>query len=210
MLISRVTDPRNFELLGIPPLDLLEDVAEAWRAAGLDVVDCLRRATEVTCEWVYTPGASEIRDRLRPKFISEHTVPVKARKLAEILNPQPRASVVIRKLLDWIDRVDIASQRGEPRPAFATPSGGSIFPEDDDPWWLTELSRRAQEEPAPGDEDGPPEEDAEEGKAEDALTDDEDPPSEDGSDTAMPEMFPSQPAPVDHVAELAWSASSVV
>ena len=51
---------------------------------------------------------------------------------------------------------------------------------------------------------------AEEGKAEDALTDDEDPPSEDGSDTAMPEMFPSQPAPVDHVAELAWSASSVV
>ncbi len=210
VLISRVTDPRNFELLGIPPLDLLEDVAEAWRAAGMDVVDCLRRATEVTCEWVYTPGAREIRDRLRPKFVSEHTVPVKARKLAEILNPQPRASVVIRKLLDWIDRVDIASQRGDPRPPFATPSGLSIFPEDDDPWWLTELSRRAQEEPpAPGDEDGPQEEDAEEGKPEDALTDDEDPPSEDGSDTAMPEMLGSQPVPVDHVAELAWSVPSV-
>ncbi|MDP6495442.1 MAG: hypothetical protein QGI09_08525, partial [Dehalococcoidia bacterium] len=99
---------------------------------------------------------------------------------------------------------------GDPRPPFATPSGLSIFPEDDDPWWLTELSRRAQEEPAPGDEDGPQEEDAEEGKPEDALTDDEDPPSEDGSDIVMPEMtLGSQPVPVDHVAELAWSAPSV-
>ena len=213
VLISRVTDPRNFELLGIPPLDLLEDVAEAWRAAGLDVVDCLRRATEVTCEWVYTPGGGEIRDRLCPKFMSEHTVPVKARKLAEILNPQPRASVVIRKLLDWIDRVDIASQRGDPRPPFATPTGGSIYPEDDDPWWLTELSRRAREEPepAPGDEDGPAAS-GEEGPAEDALTEDEDPLSEDGSEAyAVPEPSGSQPTavPADHVAEVAWSVPSL-
>ena len=55
VLISRVTDPRNFQLVGIPPKDLLDDVDQAWRAAGLDAVECFRRATEVTCEWVYSP-----------------------------------------------------------------------------------------------------------------------------------------------------------
>jgi len=208
VLVSRVTDPRNFELLGIPPVDLLEEVAEAWRVAGMDVVECLRRATEVTCEWVYTPGDGEIRDRLRPKFISEHTVPVRARKLAEILNPQPRASIVIRKLLDWIDRVDVASQRGEPRPPFATSTGGPIFPEDGDPWWLTELSRRVREEPepVPGDEDGPAS--GEEGPDGDALIDDEDPLSEGGSEAGGPEnVCQLAPALGDHMAELAFDDS---
>ena len=37
VLVSRVTDPRNFHLVGLPPIDMLEDVAKAWRAAGLDV-----------------------------------------------------------------------------------------------------------------------------------------------------------------------------
>ena len=37
VLVSRVTDPRNFHLLGLPPLDMLEEVAAAWRVAGLDV-----------------------------------------------------------------------------------------------------------------------------------------------------------------------------
>ena len=37
VLVSRVTDPRNFHLLGLPPIDMLEEVADAWRAAGLDV-----------------------------------------------------------------------------------------------------------------------------------------------------------------------------
>ena len=31
-------DPRNFHLLGLPPVDMLEEVAKALRAAGLDVV----------------------------------------------------------------------------------------------------------------------------------------------------------------------------
>ena len=37
VLISRVTDPRNFCLLGLPPADLLDEVAEAWAANGFDV-----------------------------------------------------------------------------------------------------------------------------------------------------------------------------
>ena len=30
-------DPQNFHLLGLPPADILEEVAAAWRAEGLDV-----------------------------------------------------------------------------------------------------------------------------------------------------------------------------
>ena len=35
-IACRQQDPRNFELLGLPPLDMLEEVAEAWRQANLD------------------------------------------------------------------------------------------------------------------------------------------------------------------------------
>ena len=57
---------------------------------------------------------------------------------------------------DWIDRADQASQAGLPKPEFETEEGGHIFPEGDEPWWLTDVSRRAQpEEEAQGDEDGP-------------------------------------------------------
>ena len=195
-MISRATDPKNVELIGIPPIDLLEDVKKALIEAGMDYAACFRRACEVTGEWKYTPSL-DIRDSFTPQRTSEFTVPVKARKLVEILDPQPRASAVIRKLLGWIDRVDIASQHGAQRPVFATPGGGPIFPEDEDPWWLTELSRRKNEEkaqPAPGDEDGPAASEHE-GPEDDAITNDSDPLSEDGA---------SLENPPEHVPEIAW------
>ena len=37
VLISRVTDPQNFYLLGVPPRDLLEDVASALIEQGISV-----------------------------------------------------------------------------------------------------------------------------------------------------------------------------
>ena len=52
MLFSRVTDPENFMLVGMPPKDLIDVVATAWREAGLDVNECFRRATRVTNEWI--------------------------------------------------------------------------------------------------------------------------------------------------------------
>ena len=82
VLVSRVTDPRNFELIGVPPADLLEEVAAAWRAAGLDVVECLRRAVTVTDEWVYTPGVGELRDRLTPKRKAERVAICRAERVA--------------------------------------------------------------------------------------------------------------------------------
>ena len=46
--------------------------------------------------------------------------------------------------------------------------GEPIFPEDEDPWWLTDVSRKVKEEgeKAEGDEDGPPSELEEEQRAE--------------------------------------------
>lgn len=176
MLFSRVTIPQNCQLVGIPPKDLIDAVAEALRAAGFDVDACFKRAATVTGEWVYTPGDGPVSARITPKWSAERNIPLKCRNLGEVLNPQPQASAVIRNLLGWVDRVDMASQHGAPRPPFSTLDGSDIFP--DEPWWLTELQKRAApyEEPEPGDEDGPASGD--DGQADDAaLTDDEDPPS---------------------------------
>ena len=69
--------------------------------------------------------------------------------LDEILNPQPIAGRVLLRLLDYIDRVDRASQDGSPRPKFIGDDGEPIFPPSGHPdefWWLTELSKRKTEE----------------------------------------------------------------
>ena len=87
--------------------------------------------------------------------------------------PQPNASSVIRKLLGWITRVDAASRTNAARPSFADEDSGDIFPEGE-PWWLTDVSRRAEDEKAQvADEDGPPSEDEE--QPAEAEVSDEDP-----------------------------------
>ena len=165
---------------GLPPADILEDVCRAWERAGIDVVESLRRATTVTNEWVYTPTAEgDIRSRLTHRVINERTVPVALRDLYEIIDAQPRALAVIKKLLDWISRVDLASQQGLPRPVFKTVGGEPIFPPEEEQWWLTDFQQRKKPEENAGDEDGPPT-DAEEEEKED--TDDEDPTSEEEVD----------------------------
>ena len=174
MLVSRVTDPQNFVLVGVPPKDLLEDIAAALLARGVDVDKYFEDACSVTREWVYNRDAPRLRDRVKVKFNNEHALPVKLKTLEEILNPQPDAQVVIHRLLDWMDRVDLATQTGDSRPLFQTADGDDIFPEDGDPWWLTDVSRRAPaEEQENGDEDGPPSEMEEEGQQ--AEVSDEDP-----------------------------------
>ena len=165
VLVSRVTDPQNFVLVGVPPKDLLEDIAAALLARGVDVDKYFEDACSVTREWVYNRDAPRLRDRVKVKFNNEHALPVKLKTLEEILNPQPDAQVVIHRLLDWMDRVDLATQTGDPRPLFQTADGDDIFPDNDEPWWLTDVSRRAPaEEQDPGDEDVPASEVAEEGQ----------------------------------------------
>ena len=142
-------------LSGLPPADLLDEVAEAWARAGIDVVESLRNATIVTNGWEYVPGNGNLHSRLERRQIRERSIPIVHRNLDEVLCPQPRALVVIQRLLEWIDRVDIASQRGDARPAFLTPEGGPIFPPKGEEWWVTDVRRKRQQPVLEADEDGP-------------------------------------------------------
>ena len=181
VLVSRVTDPRNFCLIGLPPADLLDDVAAAWAAHGLDVDACLATAADVTGDWEYTPAGApaaatrNVRRRLTRREEVERRVPVRLRTLAEVLDPQPETAAVLHRLLGWIDRADRAAQAGEPKPASTTPEGEAIFPEDDEEWWLTRFERRkknaAEEEPSSSDPESEhgDQEDAEEEEDEDST-----------------------------------------
>ena len=178
MLISRVTDPRNFSLLGIPPKDVIEDLGQALVAHGIDVDSFFEAACKVSGEWKYDRSKSRLVDRIDQKYCHERAVPLRSRTLAESLNPQPDAHVVFQRLLDWIDRCDVASQLGHEKPEFAS-DGNPIFPDDDEPWWLTDISKRISSGAAKqdGDEDGPATCDEDEG-AEQKEVSDEDPVSE--------------------------------
>ncbi len=139
-------DPENFQLVGIPPEDLLEEVARAWQTAGLNVDTCFTAAAEVTKEWEYKPASSQervcvnVRSRFAPKQEVERRVPLQLKSLADILNPQPAAAEVLHAVLQWIDDCDQASQRGTAAPPPERRDGTPPFPET--MWWLTELERR--------------------------------------------------------------------
>ena len=128
---------QNFLLVGLPPKDLWVDITQAWLRQGLNIDDCWKRACSVTNEWEYEANPtlelkSRIRERRKPQ--NEQCIPLKNRTLAEVLDPQPEASAVIKRLLDWIDRVDIASQEGLPKPVFEAADGSPIFPDGEEPW----------------------------------------------------------------------------
>ena len=180
---------------------MLEDVARAWRAAGLDVAACLQRATTVTNEFIYTHGdGGNLCDRLSPRVISDRTLPVRLRDLSEVLNPQPEAIRVFRMLLTWIESTDLASKRGGERPEFKTLEGEPVFPGEDNKWWLTDVQQRKQpEEVHLADEDGPVSE-CDDQKDE---TEDEDPTSEEefnDTNTLAPAYASARPnwAPQSH------------
>ena len=100
---------------------------------------------------------------------------------AACLNPQPEAHVVFQRVLDWIDRCDVATQTGAPKPEFQTTSGEPIFPESEEPWWLTDISRRLGQESKQqeADEDGPASDGEEKDEADEQKElEDDDPSSE--------------------------------
>ena len=162
VLMSRVTDPRLLKLIGLPPFDLLDKVAEAWKQNKLDVNKCFRDACAITREWEYinAPLGEEtvdVRKRLKPRMQPWQTIPARLREFAEVLKPQPAATLVFKRLLDWIHRVAVASRLGTTRPDFATEDGEPIFPDAEELWWLTDVQKRAATDKAKrtGDEDGP-------------------------------------------------------
>ena len=197
VLISRVTCPWNLELIGLPPKDLVNDVAAALGAAGKDYNDVFDKCLDVSSEWKYDLNSTHRQpvERFSQRYIRERQVPMVHKTLDEILNPQPVASEVLLRLLDFIDRVDIASQTGSPRPDFRAGDGADIFPPAGSPnekWWLTEMSRRIEEERVARDElleEGP-------ASSEDEFSDDElkkDPDSEtDAEDDSAGEEVDTQ------------------
>jgi len=176
VLISRVTDPANLHLIGLPPKDLVEEVGSALKRAGYSDIDAFIRWTDVSREWEYKASSKSFAQ----KYIRERQVPMTHKTLEEILNPQPVAGRVLLKLLDYIDRVDRASKDGSPRPKFLGDDREPIFPPSGHPdelWWLTELSRRKTEERMARDElleEGADESDNEEVSEDDIVKDKKD------------------------------------
>ena len=135
----------NLHLIGVPPKDLMAEVAIALKKHGYSEIDTFIRWTDVSREWEYKVSSKSFVQ----KYIRERQVPMIHKTLDDILNPQPIAGRVLLRLLDYIDRVDRASQDGSSRPKFLAVDGEAIFPPSGHPdelWWLTELSRRKTEE----------------------------------------------------------------
>ena len=215
VLISRVTDPLNVELVGLPPQDLLGDVMAAWRAAGFDPIECLRNAASVTGDFEYKPDPTlSFTDRIQAKRKEVKLIPVAWRDLREILVPQKHAAKVIHRLLCWIDRVDEASMTGDPQPAFQREDGGPIFPlegDEDEKWWLTDVQRK-EPEPPPGDDDGPLSSEEEHVSDDgEALVEDEDPSSDEelaaDTDKAVRENLDTTQRNPEFMAQAHWPRS---
>ena len=159
VLWSRVTDPNLFCAVGLPPADMLDDVAKAWRDDGQDVDSCFSEAVKVTGEWTYTPAAEgedpceNVLSRLEPVHVEARRVPLRLSELRQILNPQPKAADVVHALLSWIHRADAASQAQESKPVFQREDGRAIFPPEE-LWWLTEFEKRKASEDNIGDLSG--------------------------------------------------------
>ena len=100
-----VTVPDNFQPIGLPPVDIVDDVRAALRAAGFQDPDAVfATSTSISMEWLY----DAVERRFSQKRISERSVPMIHRTLAQTLDPQPRTAEVLMRLLGWIDRVDLA------------------------------------------------------------------------------------------------------
>ena len=121
---------------------------------------------------------------------------------AECLNPQPEAHVVFQRVLDWIDRCDAASQTGAPKPEFQTTSGEPIFPEGEEPWWLTDISRRLGQDAKQQevDEDGP----ASDGEGKDEEKEDEQKELSDDDPSSEPEQVSASASSSAYDPNVAW------
>ena len=119
MLWSRVTDPKLFHAVGLPPADMFDEVAVGRSEAGLDVGACIAAAVSVTNEWEYTAAVAgadpchNVRARLKPVHQEERRVKLRLFTFSEILNPQPKAADVVHALLAWIDAADAAGQSNQ-------------------------------------------------------------------------------------------------
>ena len=119
----------------------------------------------------------------------------------------------IHDLLAWIDRVDLSSQTGAPRPAFQTQSGDPIFPATT--WWITDAGGQKQppsilEFDDAKDDDEEDEDDDKHGAedADDSCSDDEQANADVAvGDLALSQEQQTQSALADHTPTLGWRTS---
>ena len=82
----------NFELVGLPPKDIVSSLAVALRRAGYDYDEVFQTCTGVSNEWCYNAtGSSNLAERFSQKYMRQRTVPMTHKTLEEVLNPQPVA-----------------------------------------------------------------------------------------------------------------------
>ena len=88
----RGTDPKNFELVGVPPKDIVSSLAVALRRANCDYDEIFQRCIGVSNEWNYNATCnSNVAERFSQKNIRQRHVPLTHETLEEVLNPQPVA-----------------------------------------------------------------------------------------------------------------------
>ena len=188
VLLSRVTDPANLHLIGLPPKDLIDRIAaelSRLRKAKIEAIDpdeAFSNCTEVSGEWNYdidNRGGKSFSERFKQRYQRQRQIPMVHKIVEAVLNPQPAAARVYLRLLAFIDKVDDASRVGGQRPEFIGDDGEPIFPPDER-WWMTELSVRKVEQRLAREElleDGPAE------SEEDELSSDEPKPKDSDEDT---------------------------
>ena len=82
-------------------------------------------------------------------------------------------TAVIARFLEWADREDAALHSGLPPPKFEALDGTSIFPNDGEEWWLTDVQLRKEKAAEIVIEDGPPSDDEAQDEAPLVLSDDD-------------------------------------
>lgn len=122
---SRCVRPSDFAAIGIPPADLLEDVAAAVAAAGLDIHVFFSAAASVTGNFAYAAhDGMKILDRFSPATERGRKKKYRIHGLERILDPQPRYTAYVRNILGWIEENGTDRQRSFPE----APKGD---------WWRT-------------------------------------------------------------------------
>eukprot|EP00662_Eupelagonemidae_sp_cell21_P030375 gene30375-19230_t len=160
VVVSRATSPQGFTAIGIPPADLLDEVAARWRDEGLDVDAMFSAAASVGGMYDYDADAgvtylerfSPATERGKRKGYSEGRGCLlrgvggmgararggiraslhRLRELRECVQPQPEYTAYTRRIVEWVARGD-----GETLDAaFPRPPVGE--------WWRTMKSQRAR------------------------------------------------------------------
>ncbi len=95
--------PRHLLRIGVPPKDLIDDIAAALRRAGVDFDGVFTKCVEVSTEWEYdmnNPQNKPPSERFSQKYIRDRQVQMVHKSREEVLNPQPIAwsSAAARRL----------------------------------------------------------------------------------------------------------------